>query len=220
MFEIYVISQHPNDMGDRIPSSCMSWNDGVIKWKLFPPYWPFVQGIHRSPVNSPHKSQWRGALIFSLICALINGWVNTREADDWRRHRAHYDVIVMGDNAPFMVLVVNSMVADNLATEVEILKTLNCLGIIKHLHFVSYLELYSTEEDQIYNAATLHVDYPILPISFQLMPWPLKGPRHQHAWYWSNEPEYSVSSIRRLIWHVVIQFSRNIPVLGGRFKNT
>ena len=27
-------------------------------------------GIHRSPVNSPHKGQWRGALMFSLICAL------------------------------------------------------------------------------------------------------------------------------------------------------
>ena len=35
----------------------------------FPRYWPFVRGIHRSPVNSPHKGQWRGALMFSLICA-------------------------------------------------------------------------------------------------------------------------------------------------------
>ena len=25
----------------------------------------------------------------------INGWVNNREADDFRRHRVHYDVIVM-----------------------------------------------------------------------------------------------------------------------------
>ena len=44
-------------------------------------------------VNSPHKSQWRGALMFSLICAWMNGWVNNREAGDLRRHRAHYDVI-------------------------------------------------------------------------------------------------------------------------------
>ena len=49
----------------------------------------------RSPVNSPHKGQWRGALMFSLICARINGWVNNGEAGDLRRHRAHYDVIVM-----------------------------------------------------------------------------------------------------------------------------
>ena len=26
--------------------------------------WPFVRGIYRSPVNSPHKSQWHGALMF------------------------------------------------------------------------------------------------------------------------------------------------------------
>ena len=48
-------------------------------------------GIH----HSPHKSQWRGALMFCLICARINGWVNNREAGDLRRHRAHYDVTVM-----------------------------------------------------------------------------------------------------------------------------
>ena len=66
-----------------------------IKWKHFPRYWPFVRGFHRSPVNSPHKGMWRGALMFSLICARINGWVNNREAGDLRRHRAHYDVIVM-----------------------------------------------------------------------------------------------------------------------------
>ena len=71
-------------------------HDDVIKWKHFPRNWPFVRGIHRSPVNSPHKGQWRGALMFTLICARINGWVNTREAGDLRRYRPHYDVIVMG----------------------------------------------------------------------------------------------------------------------------
>ena len=69
--------------------------DDVIKWKPFPRYWPFVQGIHRSPVNSRHKCQWRGALVFSLICAWINGRVNNRETDDLRSHRAHYGVMVM-----------------------------------------------------------------------------------------------------------------------------
>ena len=63
--------------------------------ETFPPYWPFVWGIHRSPVNSPHESQWRGALMFSLICSGINGRVNNREAGDLRCYRAHYDVTVM-----------------------------------------------------------------------------------------------------------------------------
>ena len=49
-----------------------------------------------SPVNSARKGQWRGALMFSLICVWINGWVNNREAGDLRRYRAHYDVTVMG----------------------------------------------------------------------------------------------------------------------------
>ena len=70
-------------------------HDNVIKWKPFPRYFPFVRGIHRSPVNSPHKGQWRGALMFSLICVWINNWVYNREAGDLRRYRAHYDVIVM-----------------------------------------------------------------------------------------------------------------------------
>ena len=61
--------------------------------ETFPRYWPFVRGIHRSPVNSPHKGQWRGALMSSL--ASINGWLNNREAGDLRRYRTHYDVIVM-----------------------------------------------------------------------------------------------------------------------------
>ena len=74
---------------------CMSTHDDVIKSKTFPRYWPCVRGIHRSPVNSAHKGQWRGALMFSLIFAWINGWVNNREADDLRRHRAPYDVTVM-----------------------------------------------------------------------------------------------------------------------------
>ena len=74
---------------------CYSAHDDVIKWKHFPRYWPFVRGIHRSPVNSLHIGQWRGALMFSLICAPIKGWVNNGEAGDLRRYRSHYDVTVM-----------------------------------------------------------------------------------------------------------------------------
>ena len=73
----------------------MSTNDDVIKWKHFPRNWPFVREIHRSPVNFPRKGQWRGALMFSLIYAWINDWVNNREAGDLRRQHGHYDVIVM-----------------------------------------------------------------------------------------------------------------------------
>ena len=70
-------------------------HDDVIKWKRFPRYWLSVRGIHRSPVNSPFKGQWRRALSFSLICAWQNACVNNREAGDLRRHYAHYDIIAM-----------------------------------------------------------------------------------------------------------------------------
>ena len=70
-------------------------HDDVIKWKHFPRYWPFVRVIRRSPVDSPHKGLRRGALRFSLICVWTNSWANDRDAGDLRRHRAHYEVIVM-----------------------------------------------------------------------------------------------------------------------------
>ena len=69
----------------------LSYHDDVINWKHFPRYWPFVRGIYRSLVNSPHKGQWRGTLMFSLFCIWKNGSVNTWDAGDLRCHRTHYD---------------------------------------------------------------------------------------------------------------------------------
>ena len=71
------------------------YRDDRIKWNNFLCYWPFVRGIHRSPVDSPHKSQWRGALMFYLMCTWTNRWANIRDASDLRCHRAQYYVTVM-----------------------------------------------------------------------------------------------------------------------------
>ena len=54
-------------------------HDDVIKWKLFPRYWPFVRGIHRSPVNSPHKGQWR------LSKQSWGWWFETPSCPLWRQ---------------------------------------------------------------------------------------------------------------------------------------
>ena len=85
--------------GGHWPVAVCSYNllahDDIIIWKHFPHYWPFVWGIHHSLVNSPHKGQWCGALMFSLIYAWTNSWTNNRDAGDLRCHRAHYDVTVM-----------------------------------------------------------------------------------------------------------------------------
>ena len=68
------------------------FHDDVIKWKHLPRYWPFVWGIHRCPVNSRHKGQWRGALMFSLLCFwykrsskhLWGWWFETLSRSFWR----------------------------------------------------------------------------------------------------------------------------------------
>ena len=67
-------------------SASLAFVRGIHRW---------LQGIHRSPLNSPHTDQWRVALTFSLICAWTNGWVNNQDAGDLRRHRVHYDVTAM-----------------------------------------------------------------------------------------------------------------------------
>ena len=84
--------------GTRTPNLLLTYcdiHDDVIKWKHFPRCWPFYGGIHWSLVNSPHKGKWHRALMFSLICVCINGWVNNFMAGDLRCNCAHYDVIVM-----------------------------------------------------------------------------------------------------------------------------
>ena len=82
----------------RVEWDTMSYLN-VLRWRhqieTFPRYWPFVREIHRSLVNSPHKSKWRGALMFSMISAWTKGWGNNRHVGDWKRHRAQYDVTVM-----------------------------------------------------------------------------------------------------------------------------
>ena len=113
-FEYWVIVRSGNSL-HRLGANSNYQHDDVIKWKYFPRYWPFVRGIRRLPVNSPHKGQWRGALIFSLILAWINGWVNNGESGDLIRHRAHYDVTVMKNKAGVLSMgSVNNTIGRNL----------------------------------------------------------------------------------------------------------
>ena len=99
---LYILHNHLNSSSvHAVYSLCIA---AVFQWRIHTmitssngnifrvtgPLW-----IHRSLVNSPHKGQRRGALMFSLICTWINGWVNNREAGDLRCHWAHYDVTAM-----------------------------------------------------------------------------------------------------------------------------
>ena len=74
---------------------CAEWNIYRLqhsRWRHQIHTFSFVRGIHWSPVDYLLKGQWRGALMFSLICTCINGWVNNRDAGELRHHGAHYDV--------------------------------------------------------------------------------------------------------------------------------
>ena len=82
-------------------------HDDIIKWKYSQRYWPFVQGIRRSLMNSPHNGQWCRALMFSLIWAWTNGWVKNRDPGDLRCHRAHFDIIVMVAKIGYVISVVH-----------------------------------------------------------------------------------------------------------------
>ena len=96
--------------GNCVPKLCVLWcgkanvyrwwfvgdsrdHDDVIKWKHFPRNWPFVKGIHRWPLNSPHRGQWRGALMYSLICLnkrlskqSRRRWFETPSCSLWRHY--------------------------------------------------------------------------------------------------------------------------------------
>ena len=80
---------HVNLIEDTLGTS--SWRHQM---EHFPRNWPVGRGIHRSQVV-PLTCMWRGASMFSLICAWINGGANNRDAGDLRHHRAPYDITVM-----------------------------------------------------------------------------------------------------------------------------
>ena len=114
----HINNKHISD--DTMSHQIVFCHDEVTKLKHFPRYRPFVRGIHWSPVNSTHKGQWRGALMFSLICALNKRlskqswgwWFETLLCSLWRHcnvsqltvskddcsiwyHRAHFNIHMM-----------------------------------------------------------------------------------------------------------------------------
>ena len=64
----------------------------VIKWKHFPRYWPFVRGIHPSPVNFLTKRPVKQSSdVFFGLCTYVHNW----DPGVLRHHRATYDVTLM-----------------------------------------------------------------------------------------------------------------------------
>ena len=111
-----------------------------------------VRGIHRWPLNSPRKGQWRGALIFSLINALKSGWVNNRDAGDLRRHRAHYDVIAMNKDLTLSPACV-SLIWYFYTTTGNVWIIPSFWGYVLHVEHVSYVT--KNYANPVYSVATI-----------------------------------------------------------------
>ena len=81
--------------GAKTKYICMmtSWNGNILRVSG-----PLCGGIHRWPVNSPNKGQWRKALLFSSTCALNErfskqpwGWCfETSSRSLWRNFNVIY----------------------------------------------------------------------------------------------------------------------------------
>ena len=109
--------------------------------KTFSALVAYCGGIYRWRMNSPHKGRWRVTLMFSLICARTSGWVNNRDAGDFGRHHAHYEVTVM---------IISTSLASYGVSIVNILGESRswCNGIV--LYFLVYLFRTHTRDYQIY----------------------------------------------------------------------
>ena len=92
------------------------------------------------PVNSPRKGQWRGTLMFSLICAWINDWVNNRHAGDLRRHCVHYDVNVMYNTILTRRDTITFNVIQNVSSQTKITSIHYIMNLIRtyirEIHFL------------------------------------------------------------------------------------
>ena len=93
------ISSKSSQRQNWTPTCMATWNrglhDDIIKWKHFPLYWPFVHGIHQSPVNSLTKAGDADlrCFLWSVPEQTLNKqprclWVETPSCS----LRSHYDV--------------------------------------------------------------------------------------------------------------------------------
>ena len=102
-------------MGLHLPLYCMAtYGRAGIWWRYQMETFSALLAIcaGTSPVTGEFTAQrpWRGVLMFSLMCAWINGWVYNGETGDLIRHRAHFDVTVIMHMADLSLCVLHQLV--------------------------------------------------------------------------------------------------------------
>ena len=95
--QFYVSGKRPMQQGSLCmwnPLSCMykTWTN----WQITCPMAYNNASLRKVTLPfTAEKYQWRGALMFSVICAWTNGWANNRDAGVLKGHRSHYNVTLM-----------------------------------------------------------------------------------------------------------------------------
>ena len=120
-------------------STKILFHDDAIKWKHFPRCWPFVRGNHRSPINSPHKGQWRGALIvfFALMVSLtwalnkrlskhsFGCWFDTPSRPLWRHYNVAYAATSL-TNSCYKCLTIGTFINKDDVPVINFPRSLKC----------------------------------------------------------------------------------------------
>ena len=101
-----------NSAREGLISVSVFYHYDATQWKRFLRHGPFVREIHRSPLDSPHKGPVTWTLMFPLMLAETNCWINHRVAGDSGRHDAHFDVIFMPDRCLQLAAVRGAVTAD------------------------------------------------------------------------------------------------------------
>ena len=61
---------------------CISFMAYMTSWKGFPHYWPFVKGIHWSPMDSPNKERTSNAIVYVFFGVNSDNLPN-KNRDTW-----------------------------------------------------------------------------------------------------------------------------------------
>ena len=87
-----------------------------------------------------HKGQWRGALMFSLICTWTDSWANNGDAGDLRRYCALYDLIVMvglGGNVSGVKIESRRLASTNVAKFEAERRSYKCIPFLSRINNTS-----------------------------------------------------------------------------------
>ena len=150
---------HPRQKGWQFAEGISWWRHQM---ETFSALLALYAGSSSVPVNSPHKGQWHGALMFSLIWVWINNSVNNWEAGDLIRHGGHYDVNVM---LKYICLIVNVWISND--TSVKFVSR----GLIAHKFRLVQVMAWHWRGDKPNKPLPNPMTWIILDISWSLIFW-------------------------------------------------